>query len=178
MRTIEVHPSKITIKQGDISREAVDIIVTAANSRLTGGGGVDGAVHRAAGPKLLYECKKIRLEKGLVAPGSAVITGPGNLRIKHVIHAVGPVWQGGGSNERATLMMAYESALKLAVAAKVKSIAFPSISTGSFSYPIDFAAPAAIEAIKTFLKNSPAPLDVRIVLFTEADYKKYDQYLK
>lgn len=178
MRTIEVPPSTLMIKQGDITREQVDIIVTAANSRLMGGGGVDGAVHRAAGPKLLYECKRVRQEKGLIEPGSAVMTSPGNLKIKFVIHAVGPVWQGGGANERKTLMSAYESSLKLAVQANAKSIAFPSISTGSYSYPIDFAAPAAIEAIKTFLARHEHPLDVRIILFTEADYKTYDKYLK
>ncbi len=178
MRTIDVPPSTLTIKQGDITREMADIIVTAANSRLMGGGGVDGAVHRAAGPRLLYECKRVRQEKGLIEPGSAVITSPGNLKIKYVIHAVGPVWQGGGSNERKTLMSAYENALKLAVQENVKSIAFPSISTGSYSYPIDFAAPAAIEAIKIFLKACETPLDVRLILFTEADYKTYDKYLK
>lgn len=178
MRTIEVPPSTLTIKQGDITREDVDIIVTAANSRLMGGGGVDGAVHRAAGPKLLYECKRLRQEKGLVEPGSAVITSAGNLKIKFVIHAVGPVWQGGGANERKTLMSAYKKALDLAVQANIKSIAFPSISTGSYSYPIDFAAPTAIEAIKTFLSSTDRTLDVRLILFTEADYKTYDKYLK
>lgn len=178
MRTIEVPPSTLTIKLGDITREAVDIIVTAANSRLMGGGGVDGAVHRAAGPRLLYECKRIRQEKGLIEPGTAVITAPGNLKIKFVIHAVGPVWQGGGANERKTLMSAYQNALKLAVEQDAKSIAFPSISTGSYSYPIDFAAPAAIEAIKLFIKECEKPLDVRLILFTEADYNTYDKYLK
>lgn len=177
MKTLDLAPSKIVIKQGDITLEEVDIIVTAANSRLAGGGGVDGAIHRAAGFELNEACRAIRQKIGLCEPGFAVITKAGKLKAKYVIHAVGPVWQGGMSQERDTLISAYRSALQLAVENGAKIISFPSISTGSFGYPIDHAAPAAIAAIKAFLKDSP-PLEVRLILFTEDDYKTYEKYLK
>lgn len=178
MRSIELEGgSTITIKQGDITKEEVDIIVNAANGRLQGGGGVDGAIHRAAGPELLVECKKIRLSRPPLNSGEAVITKAGRLKAKYVIHAVGPVWQGGGTHERATLQKTYQAVIEIALGVHAKSIAFPAISTGVYGYPIDFAAPAAIDAIKQALKGGPS-LEVRLILFSENDYKTYDKYLK
>lgn len=178
MRSIIIEGgSTLLIKQGDITQEEVDIIVNAANGRLQGGGGVDGAIHRAAGHELLLECRKIRQTNPPLSSGDAVITKAGRLKAKYIIHAVGPVWQGGGTQERDTLIKTYQNALKLALSVKAKTIAFPAISTGVFNYPIDFAAPTAIFAIKEALKKVE-PIEVRLILFTEQDYKTYDKYLK
>ena len=138
---------RLALHQGDITALAVDVIVNAANSSLLGGGGVDGAIHRAAGPELLGECRRI----GGCPTGEVRITRGYRLRARHVIHAVGPVWQGGGSGEDALLASCYRNSLQLAVAYEARSIAFPAISTGIYRYPADRAARVAVQAVLGFL---------------------------
>jgi O-acetyl-ADP-ribose deacetylase (regulator of RNase III) len=157
---------KITIKLGDITEEPADAIVTAANERLSGGGGVDGAVHRAAGPALLEECREI----GGCPTGQAVITGAGKLKAKRVIHTVGPVWRGGGSNEAQLLANAYRNSLFLAKQSGVKTIAFPAISTGVYGYPIGEAARIALDAGKSFKNDFD---EIVFVCFSEDDLAVY-----
>ncbi|HHY47951.1 MAG TPA: O-acetyl-ADP-ribose deacetylase, partial [Firmicutes bacterium] len=132
--------TRVRLIQGDITQQETDAIVNAANSGLLGGGGVDGAIHRAGGPEILEQCKRIRAEKGLCPTGEAVITTGGRLKARFVIHAVGPIWQGGNHDEDRLLASAYQNSLKLAVQHGIKSISFPSISTGAYRFPIDRAA--------------------------------------
>lgn len=127
--------SHLTLLQGDITKLEVDAIVNAANSSLLGGGGVDGAIHRAGGPKILEECMQIRNKQGGCPTGEAVITGAGNLKAKYVIHTVGPVWQGGGKQEDQLLAKAYANSLKIAIEKSLQTIAFPAISTGVYRFP-------------------------------------------
>ena len=138
---------RLAVHQGDITTLAVDAIVNAANSSLLGGGGVDGAIHRAAGPELLGECRQI----GGCPTGDARITRGYRLHARYVIHAVGPVWRGGGSGEDALLASCYRNALRLAVAHEARSIAFPAISTGIYRFPADRAARIATRAVRGFL---------------------------
>lgn len=174
----QINSTKITLARGDITRQQVDAIVNAANSSLMGGGGVDGAIHRAGGPKILEECKEIRKVQGTCAPGQAVITGGGNLPAKHVIHAVGPIWRDGRTNEAETLASAYRMSLSIAADYGLKSIAFPSISTGAYGYPIDRAAPIAIGTVIEFAQNDSALEEVRFVLFDEFTYRGYEDALR
>lgn len=167
---------QFTLKQGDITREVVDVIVNAANSQLMGGGGVDGAIHRAGGPSILAECRKIREQKGACATGQAVMTGAGQLRAKWVVHAVGPIWRGGTHGEAEALRSCYMTSLDLALGAGAKSIAFPSISTGAYGYPIEEAAEIAVVAVRDWLKTHPA-LEVRFILFTAQDLLVYQRAL-
>jgi len=167
----------IDILQGDITRQAVDAIVNAANSGLLGGGGVDGAIHKAGGPTILEECQRIRKEQGGCPPGQAVITGAGNLKAKYVIHAVGPIWRGGVSNEAETLASAYRNSLGLARQYELDSIAFPSISTGAYGYPVDLASEIAISTIKEFIEQFPKPSKVKIVLFDHFTFAAYANVL-
>jgi len=159
---------------GDITEQRCDAIVNAANSSLMGGGGVDGAIHRKGGPAILEECKKIRAiryKEGLPT-GEAVATTAGALKAKYVIHAVGPVWRGGSSGEGELLSKAYRSCFDLAETLGVISIAFPSISTGAYGFPIEKASRIAIDAAVDFLlKGRWSVKDVRFVLFTERDFK-------
>jgi O-acetyl-ADP-ribose deacetylase len=155
----------IKIVQGDITRQVVDAIVNAANSSLMGGGGVDGAIHRAGGPAILEECKKIRQLQGGCSPGEAVITGGGNLKVKYVIHTVGPVWRGGTTNEEDILKNAYRNSLLLAEQYECQTIAFPSISTGAYGFPLQLAAPIALTTISQFLTQAKTTTEVRLVLF-------------
>ena len=141
---IIVNQTKLTLVQGDITKQATGAIVNAANSSLTGGGGVDGAIHRAGGPTILEECKQIIAKQGRLPAGKAVITTGGNLPAKYVIHAVGPYWQGGTSNEAPVLASCYKESLKIAEVKKLSSISFPSISTGEYRYPLDQAAKMAL----------------------------------
>src|SRR5687768_7637070 len=143
----------IKLIKGDITKMKVDAIVNAANSSLLGGGGVDGAIHRAGGPAILEECKKIRDRQGGCITGEAVITTAGNLPAKYVIHTVGPVWNGGKANEKELLARAYRSSLKIAVEKKLRSIAFPNISTGIYGFPKKAAAEIAINEVKNSLLN-------------------------
>ncbi|OQP30686.1 O-acetyl-ADP-ribose deacetylase [Pantoea latae] len=158
---------KITLVTGDITHIHADAIVNAANSSLLGGGGVDGAIHRAGGPAILEECKQIRNRQGGCHTGDAVITTGGNLPARYVIHTVGPVWNGGSQNEAQLLKRAYQSCFRLAQQHDVKSIAFPSISTGIYRFPKKKAAEIALEAIRDALADNPALQEVKIVCFDE-----------
>jgi O-acetyl-ADP-ribose deacetylase (regulator of RNase III) len=175
MLEISIDGIILRLVQGDITEQNVDAIVNAANSSLMGGGGVDGAIHRKGGQKILEECKKIRSREwpeGL-ATGQAVITSGGNLKARYVIHTVGPIWHGGKSNEKALLKNAYINSLKLAVQKELKSISFPSISTGAYGYPIDEAARTALSTVKEFLEQENGLKEVNFVLFTQADLNIY-----
>jgi O-acetyl-ADP-ribose deacetylase (regulator of RNase III) len=152
-----------------------DAIVNAANSSLMGGGGVDGAIHRKGGPKILEECKKIRATdwpEGLPT-GKAVMTSAGNLKAKHVIHTVGPVWHGGNRGKPELLAQAYQNSLRIAVSNGLKSVAFPSISTGAYGYPIGDASRVALKAVKDFLEKEDRLSEVVFVLFSEYDLEVY-----
>jgi O-acetyl-ADP-ribose deacetylase len=164
---------RIELVQGDITRESLDAIVNAANSSLMGGGGVDGAIHRVGGPAILEDCKKIRAQRGSLPPGEAVITTGGRLPSRHVIHTVGPVWHGGGAGEAEVLASCYRSSLALAASNGVQTVAFPSISTGAFGYPVRQAAQVALAAVRDVLAaGSPVTL-VRFVLFSADDLDAY-----
>ncbi|MFC2125806.1 O-acetyl-ADP-ribose deacetylase, partial [Bacteroidota bacterium] len=158
---------KIELIKGDITELEVDAIVNAANSRLAGGGGVDGAIHRAGGPSIMAECDAIRGKNGGCLTGQAVITSGGNLAAKFVIHTVGPVWKGGQQNEKELLSSAYKSSMKKAFEAGVKSVAFPNISTGIYGYPKYEAADIAIETVKNFLNKNAIPEHIIFVCFDE-----------
>lgn len=156
---------------GDISRQEADALVTAANSRLAGGGGVDGAIHAAGGPTILAQCRQL---KGCPT-GKAVVTGAGNLKAKMVVHAVGPMWSGGHKGEPELLRSAYRESLLQAERHEAKSIIFPSISTGAYGYPIDRAAPIAIQTIVDFLRTSDRITSAGIILFSLAEAEVYDR---
>lgn len=169
--------SRIQVLQGDITTLRVDVIVNAANPSLLGGGGVDGAIHRAAGPALLAACKQIRQQQGECAPGHAVITSAGNLQAKAVIHTVGPVWRGGEQNEPQLLQDAYRNSLQLAAANGYESIAFPAISTGVYGYPKAAAAQIAIHTVTDYLSASAIPEQVLFVCFDEENASLYQRLL-
>ncbi len=162
----------IYLKQGDITTMQVDIIVNAANSDLRGGGGVDGAIHRAGGSAIMKECKMI----GVCPTGEAVITTAGNLPSKKVIHTVGPIWEGGKNNEDFFLKSAYSKSLKLAIDYGFNSIAFPNISTGIYGFPKHKAAGIAISTVKEFINNHP-DVTVYFVCFDDENYQIYQQLL-
>jgi len=165
----------IELVQGDITKIEVDAIVNAANTSLLGGGGVDGAIHRAGGSKILEECRAIRDRQGKCKVGEAVITTAGNLPAKYVIHTVGPVWNGGGSNEPALLASAYKNSLALAIENKIQTIAFPNISTGIYHFPKELAAEIAIKTVSDFIKETDK---IRKVIFVCFDAENYDLYRK
>jgi O-acetyl-ADP-ribose deacetylase (regulator of RNase III) len=168
----------LALVQGDITRQVVDVIVNAANSSLLGGGGVDGAIHRAGGPEILAECKRIRAKQGECPTGQAVITTGGRLPARRVIHAVGPVWKGGSRGEAGLLRSAYTSSLAIAVGEGLRTVAFPSISTGAYRFPIARAAGIALQAIAQHCRNHPDAHDeVRMVLFSPADLDVYAEAL-
>jgi O-acetyl-ADP-ribose deacetylase (regulator of RNase III) len=176
---IMLNGTRIRLLVGDITKQETQAIVNAANSSLMGGGGVDGAIHRAGGPEILKECRVIVKEKGPCPPGEAVITSGGNLKARYVIHTVGPIWSGGGEKEDKTLERAYRNSLNLAIQNNIKSIAFPSISTGAYSFPIERAAKIATSTIVNFVKENPGALEeVRITLFTQKDFQLYSKALK
>lgn len=166
---------KISLIQSDITTLSVDAIVNAANSSLLGGGGVDGAIHRKAGPTLLDACKVIRAKQGGCPTGQAVITHAGNLSAKFVIHTVGPVWHGGHQGEADLLASCYVESLKLAVENGVKSIAFPNISTGVYHFPKPQAAQIAINTVKDFLANHPDS-NIEQVAFVCFDAENFQLY--
>ena len=163
--------------QGDITKIQVDAIVNAANTSLLGGGGVDGAIHRAGGKAILDECIQIRNKQGGCKVGEAVITTAGNLPAKFVIHTVGPVWNGGAYHEEALLSAAYSNCLKLSVANKVQSIAFPNISTGIYHFPKEKAAIIAVETVKDFLNTNNAISKVIFVCFDNENYDIYKRLI-
>ena len=176
---VTINKTKVSIVQGDITRQATDAIVNAANSSLMGGGGVDGAIHRAGGPAILEECKKIVARQGRLPAGKAVMTTGGNLKAQYVIHTVGPIWRGGGENEAELLRSAYYECLKLAAEGKLASISFPSISTGAYGYPVDEAAKIAVSTVASFLKEQTTSVtDVVFVLFDSRTYESYRSALQ
>jgi O-acetyl-ADP-ribose deacetylase (regulator of RNase III) len=166
----------ITFIKGDITVQAVDAIVNAANSSLMGGGGVDGAIHRAGGPKILEECKDYVAKHGRLPTGQAMITSGGNLPAKYVIHTVGPIYLN-RSTEHGTqsseLRDCYLNSLKLASEKGLKTIAFPSISTGAYRYPLNEAAPVAVQAVRDFLQEKTSVEEVRFVLYNDETYEAY-----
>lgn len=164
----------IHIKQGDITREAADAIVNAANPSLLGGGGVDGAIHRAAGPGLLEECRKL----GGCAHGEARITGGHNLKARHVIHTPGPIYKDGKRGEPATLKNSYMNSLMLAKEHRLTSISFPAISTGVYGYPKDRACKIAIDSAVEFMQKNDYLIDIFFVLFDRENVLLYTEYLK
>lgn len=166
---------RVLAKVGDITKEQVDVIVNAANGTLMGGGGVDGAIHRAGGPEILKECKQIRETKfpqGLPT-GRAVITTAGRMPAKHVIHTVGPVYSGGGSEKAELLRSCYRNSLGLAVEHGLKTIAFPAISTGIYGYPLNEAAAVSSKAIEEFLRGDASLDEVRLVFFSPTDLEAF-----
>jgi O-acetyl-ADP-ribose deacetylase (regulator of RNase III) len=172
----------IELVLGDITEQAVDAIVNAANSSLMGGGGVDGAIHRAAGPELLGECRRIAEEKrrqgkSPCQTGEAVITGPGRLPCRFVIHTVGPVWQGGGQGEPGLLASCYRNSLLLAEKRGLESIAFPNISTGVYGYPKEAAAGIATASVTETLKLTPGIKKLVFVCFDTENYQLYRRIL-
>lgn len=155
----------------DITRQSTDAIVNAANSRLAGGGGVDGAIHRAGGPSIMVETRQ-RYPQGCPT-GEAVITGAGQLPARYVIHAVGPIWNGGQHREAEQLASAYQQSLAVAAAHQCQSVAFPSLSTGAYGYPVALAAQTALATVAAFLREQQQPSVVRFVLFDSGTYAAY-----
>lgn len=172
---LRVRSSEIRLIQGDITSQAVDAIVNAANSRLAGGGGVDGAIHQAAGPSLMEETRE-KFPEGCPT-GQAVITAAGKLPCKYVIHTVGPVWGGGLKGEPDLLRSAYRNSLKLASEHNCRTIAFPAISAGVYSYPIDLAAEHALFEIADFLREDKQIEEVRMVLFGAGAFGAFGRVL-
>lgn len=166
--------SGLTLVEGDITRQRVDAIANAANASLVGGGGVDGAIHRAGGPSIMAECDRIRRERGGCPTGTAVVTTAGDLPAKVVIHTAGPRWHGGARGEPELLASCYRSCLDLAEKGGYRTIAFPSISTGVYGYPVDEAARVAIATVGGRLIAAPGRFDeVRFVLFSPRDFAVY-----
>ncbi len=161
--------SRISVVEGDITTQRVDAIVNAANTSLLGGGGVDGAIHRAAGPKLKEECRAL----GGCDTGEAKITGGHDLPAKHVIHTVGPVWRGGGNGEDDLLARCYRNALALAGQHRLRTIAFPSISTGAYGFPVARAARIALAETAGFLRGREFPEGVVFICFGRDDFDRY-----
>ena len=174
MIRVNVNKAILELVEGDITAQDTEAIVNAANSSLLGGGGVDGAIHRVGGAKILAECKKT----GGCPTGEARITTGGNLKTKYVIHTVGPIYTGGTNGEQALLYNAYQNSLKLASQHKLRSVAFPSISTGAYSYPLTEAAAIALQAVINYLKTHPDIGLVRFVLFGHKAYQVYEDVLK
>lgn len=164
---------RIALKQDDITSLNIDAIVNAANSKLAGGGGVDGAIHRAAGPELLEECKKLNG----CQTGSSKITKAYNLPSKFVIHTVGPVWRGGNSNEAELLKTCYSTSLEIAKNYNLSTIAFPNISTGIYGFPKEKAAQIAVDAVKDYLSKNNTPKNVYFVCFDDENYAIYKRLL-
>lgn len=169
---------RIKLIQGDITKIKVDAIVNAANTSLLGGGGVDGAIHRAGGPAILEECQKIRDRQGGCKAGEAVITTGGHLPAKYVIHTVGPVWNGGAHQEEELLASAYRNSLQLAVEHKIQTIAFPNISTGIYHFPKDKAATIAVATVSEFLMEHDELKQVIFACFDRENYKLYEGILQ
>jgi len=168
--------TRLVLVRGDITEQEVDAVVNAANSTLMGGGGVDGAIHRKGGPAILEECREIRRTRypdGLPT-GQAVATTAGNLPARRVIHTVGPVWRGGGKGEPELLASAYRNSLRVARDEGLRTVAFPSISTGAYGYPTEKAAEVALRTVRETIEANPGAFDeVRFVLFSEADFGTY-----
>jgi O-acetyl-ADP-ribose deacetylase (regulator of RNase III) len=167
-------PTRVHAIQGDITSLEIDAIVNAANSTLLGGGGVDGAIHRAAGPELLDECRRL----GGCPTGEARITGAYRLKARRIIHTVGPVWRGGANAERELLASCYERSLRLTTQNALRSIAFPSISTGAYGFPLELAAPIAVNTVLEFTNGSDDIDQVIFCCFSSHDLALYQQVLR
>ncbi|GAB4283391.1 MAG: ADP-ribose-binding protein [Coriobacteriia bacterium] len=178
MRELGIDGRILRLERGDITRYAVDVIVNAANSSLMGGGGVDGAIHHAGGPAILEACRAIVAERGRLPAGEAVITTGGDLPASNVIHTVGPVWQGGGAGEEVTLASAYRASMRLADAEELATIAFPSISTGAYGYPVRAAATVALATVAEELRRAQYVREATFVLFDDATYDAYADALE
>ncbi|HEX3683441.1 MAG TPA: O-acetyl-ADP-ribose deacetylase [Bryobacteraceae bacterium] len=171
---IQIGLCQLQLIKGDITKIAVDAIVNAANSRLAGGGGVDGAIHSAGGPEIMRELDEIRAAIGQCATGGAVVTGGGRLPAKYVIHAVGPVYQDGEHGEPEQLESCYTTALKLAAERDLRTLSFPSISTGIYGYPVEQAAGIAVRSVETWLREHTGPIHaVKLIQFSERDHAIY-----
>ena len=175
--------TEMTVKVGDITLEDTEAIVNAANNGLLGGGGVDGAIHKAGGPAILEECKRIRARQGGCPTGEAVITTGGRLKAKYVVHTVGPVWQGGNlahgpADEDRLLRNAYRNSLIVAAENGARTVSFPSISTGAYRFPIERAARIALETVRDYALEHDHFSEVRFVLFKDADYEVYLRTIK
>jgi len=174
-----INQAKLRLIQGDITKQDTEAIVNAANSSLMGGGGVDGAIHRAGGPAILEECKQIVARQGRLPTGKAVMTTGGNLKASYVIHTVGPVWHGGNKGEPELLASAYYESLKLAADNNLASVSFPSISTGAYGYPVDRASRVAIRAVDAFLRQRATSLrEVVLVVFDSQAFTAYSLALR
>jgi O-acetyl-ADP-ribose deacetylase (regulator of RNase III) len=173
--SITINKTKLTLVQGDITKQKTDAIVNAANKSLLGGGGVDGAIHRAGGKQILEECIKIREKQGGCETGEAVITTGGNLPAGYVIHTVGPIWRGGSRSEPDLLANCYRNSLKLAVENDIKTISFPSISTGVYGYPVEKAAPVALKSVMEFLQSDDSLDEIVFVLYDRPTYQAYEE---
>lgn len=174
MSRFDIGEGTLELVQGDITQVPADAIVNAANSGLSGGGGVDGAIHRAGGPSIMEECRRI----GGCLTGSAVITGAGNLQAKYVIHAVAPIWRGGGNNEAKLLESAYRRSLEIASEHGLRSIAFPSLGTGAYGYPLGEAAKIALSAALEHLRTGAEPRKITFVLFGQDAYSAFERELQ
>ena len=175
---MKIGDKTIELILGDIVLQETDAIVNAANPLLMGGGGVDGAIHRAGGPSILEECKTIRSTLDQCPPGEAVFTSAGKLPSKYVIHAVGPVWRGGNAGEAKLLASCYRNSLRIAAELGLRSVAFPSISTGAYRYPVDQAAAIALAATASFLKAESASVKiVRFILHDNITFMAYAEAL-
>ena len=168
---VRMGPCTLELLTGDITQQSTDAIVNAANSRLAGGGGVDGAIHRGGGPSIMQETRQ-KYPQGC-STGEAVITGAGKLPARHVIHAVGPIWGGGQQGEEQLLASAYRRSLEVAVENSCHRVALPSLSTGAYGYPLERAARTALRTVLAFLQEQQQPTLVRFVLFDAATYRTY-----
>lgn len=179
MTTLTIGAQRLELIQGDITEQGTDAVVNAANTTLLGGGGVDGAIHRRGGPAILDACRQVRAQRYLngLPVGEAVLTTGGKLPARYVIHTVGPVWRGGTRDEERMLRAAYENSLDLAQQQGLTSIAFPSISTGAYGFPLELAAHIALGAIITHLCRNEQPARVVLVLFYPHDLRVYRQVL-
>ena len=172
--SIEIGHRQLQLLKGDITRIAVDAIVNAANSSLAGGGGVDGAIHRAGGPEIMRELDEIRNRTGGCPAGSAVVTGAGGLPARYVFHAVGPRYRDGGHGESDLLASCYTTCLNLAAERDIRTISFPSISTGIYGYPIEEAAALAVRTVSDWLLQHRGPVTtVKLIQFSEGDHEIY-----
>lgn len=175
---VKLGETTLRLVKGDITQQEVDAVVNAANSSLLGGGGVDGAIHRAGGPAILAACKEVRAEQGECPTGEAVITTAGELPAQKVIHTVGPIWKDGVHGEMVLLERAYVNSLRLARENGLRTVAFPSISTGAFRFPTDRAALIALGTIVREVREYPSAYDeVRMVLFSDPDLRTYSAAL-
>lgn len=176
---VRIGKSVLALWDGDITKFAADAIVNAANSALAGGGGVDGAIHRAGGPAIMRELDVIRARAGGCPTGSAVLTGPGNLPARYVLHAVGPVYRDGGHGEPELLASCYSACLRMAEENGAQTVSFPSISTGIYGYPIEAAAEIAIRTVAEFLRRPECRIErVTLVLFGSAAFQTYRRVLE